>query len=80
MDGDGQSGTSMIEVHGEGKCVYGDLEIDKNDVNRFQVVVLNLDDEPEESEKNNSFAKCAAFRYRYFGKRKGFLQDEFGLI
>ncbi len=41
----------MIEVHGEGKCVYGDLEIDKNDVNRFQVVVLNLDDEPEESEE-----------------------------
>ena len=68
MDGDGQSGTSMIEVHGEGKCVYGDMEIDKDDVNLFQVVVRNLDDESEErEEKNHSFAKCAAFRYRYSG-------------
>ena len=45
---------SIIEVYSEGNCLYGNLKINEDDVNLFQVVVLNLNDESEESEEKSS--------------------------
>ena len=71
---------SIIEVHSEGNCLYGDLKINEDDVNLFQVVVLNLNDESEESEEKIIRLLSVLLSDKDTPEqRKKILQDEFGI-